>query len=126
MNFYWHTVNQIRESLPEVIIAMTGFHAMRMPEETLEKSCTDIVLRSNHVDFSLVRLVPYIEENSDWRTTCSLEGLTIRIDDGRHRSTGTFRQVEPLDKSPFLDRDLVQWKNYAYENGNFLQRFRKA
>jgi radical SAM superfamily enzyme YgiQ (UPF0313 family) len=37
------------------------------------------------------------------------------------RLTGNFIQVEPLDESPLVDRDLVQWSNYAFENGNFLQ-----
>jgi transposase len=32
-----------------------------MPEETLEQSPTDIVLRSNHIDFSLSKLIPFIE-----------------------------------------------------------------
>ena len=29
--------------------------------------------------------------------------------------------VENLDASEIVDRNLVKWKNYAYENGNFLQ-----
>jgi radical SAM superfamily enzyme YgiQ (UPF0313 family) len=94
---------------------------MRRPKETLNKSAIDIVLRSNHVDFVLRRLVPFIAENDNWRSTCDVEGLYIRVGDSNFRSTGAFRQVEPLDKSPLIDRDLVQWKNYAYENGNFLQ-----
>lgn len=121
MKFYWRTVNQLKNLLPDTIVIMTGYHSMRMPEETMAQSATDIVLRSNHVDFVLARLVPYIAGNPDWRLTCSLEGLCIRIKDNELRSTGNFRQVEPLDKAPLVDRDLVQWKNYAYENGNFLQ-----
>lgn len=121
MKFYWDTISQIRERLLETIIVMTGFHSMRMPEETLKKSSADIVLLSNHVDFSISRLIPFIEANPDWRTTCSLEGLVIRSEDGSFRSTGKFRKVEPLDKAPIVDRELVHWKNYAYENGNFLQ-----
>jgi radical SAM superfamily enzyme YgiQ (UPF0313 family) len=53
--------------------------------------------------------------------TCDVEGLTSALGDGEYRSTGNFIQVEPLDSTPLIDRDLVQWKNYAYENGNFLQ-----
>jgi radical SAM superfamily enzyme YgiQ (UPF0313 family) len=121
MKFYWRTVDRVREYLPETIIVMTGFHTMRRPEETLENSGTDIVLRSSHVDFALSRLVPIIESDPNWRQACLLEGLTIRTARGEFRSTGNFRQVEPLDKAPLVDRNLVQWKNYAYENGNFLQ-----
>jgi anaerobic magnesium-protoporphyrin IX monomethyl ester cyclase len=121
MKFYWRTVNQLKELLPGTIVIMTGYHSMRMPEETMQQSATDIVLRSNHADFVLARLVPYIAGNPDWRRTCSLEGLSIRVAGNELHSTGNFRQVEPLDKSPLVDRDLVQWKNYAYENGNYLQ-----
>lgn len=121
MKFYWDTANKLKARLPECIIVMTGYHSMRKPEETMRESVTDIVLRSNHIDFVLARLVPFIAANSSWRLTCGIEGLSIRMADGSARSTGNFVQVEPLDKSPLIDRDLVQWKSYAYENGNFLQ-----
>jgi radical SAM superfamily enzyme YgiQ (UPF0313 family) len=107
--------------LPSTICIMTGYHSMRKPEETLENSRTDVVLRSSNVDFVLPRLLEAIEGNAFWRMTCDVEGLTIALGDGEYRSTGNFIQVEPLDSTPLIDRDLVQWKNYAYENGNFLQ-----
>jgi len=121
MKFYWNTINQIKQLLPETIVVMTGFHSMRMPEETLQKSQADVVIRSSHVDFVLSRLVPFIEKNKSWRLTCSLEGLFIRMRPLELRSTGNFRQVEPLDFTPLVDRDLIGWKNYGFENGNFLQ-----
>ena len=136
MKFYWKATNELRAKLPKTIFIMTGYHSMRRPEETLEMSATDIVLRSNHVDFVLAKLLPFISEHDDWRDTCLIEGLTIRQDGstlrqaqgglslttgGSIRDTGSFRQVESLDKSPLVNRDLVNWKDYAYENGNFLQ-----
>ena len=122
MKFYWQTTNELRELLPNTIFIMTGYHSMRKPEETLEESAIDIVLRSNHADFVLAKLIPFIAANRDsWRQSLDVEGLFIRMDDGSYRSTGEFRQVEPLEKSPLVDRDLVEWKNYAFENGNFLQ-----
>lgn len=121
MKFYWRAINQLKALLPDTIVIMTGYHSMRKPEETMHESATDIVLRSNHIDFVLARLVPFIESNPDWRLTCSLEGLSIRMKGRIFRSTGNFRQVEPLDNSPIVDRDLVKWESYAYENGNFLQ-----
>ncbi len=121
MKFYWKVINEVKKQLPQTIVVMTGYHSMRKPEETMLQSKADIVLRSSHVDFVLHRLVSYIDNNKSWRLTCSLEGLHIRIKDSDVRSTGNFRQVEPLDSSPLVDRNLVQWKNYAYENGNYLQ-----
>ena len=121
MNFYWKQIKKVKNALPDTIIIMTGYHSMRKPEETLQMSPTDIVLQSNHIDFVLHRLIPVISEQTDWRQTCEVEGLWIRIGENEWRHTGAFRQVESLDASPDIDRDLVQWKNYAYENGNFLQ-----
>ena len=45
-----------------------------------------------------------------------------RVDHGAPGAfAGSFKQVEPLDNSPDVDRDLVGWKNYGYENGNFVR-----
>ena len=121
MKFYWATIDRVKDLMPNCVVVMTGYHSMRKPEETMSNSKADIVLRSSHVDFVLHRLAQIIQDSPSWRLTCRLEGLLIRLKDQEIRSTGNFRQVEPLDKSPLIDRDLVQWKNYAYENGNYLQ-----
>ncbi len=121
MKFYWQLINKLKSDRPECIVIMTGYHSMRKPEETLRRSQTDIVLRSNHIDFVLRKLVPYIDEHSNWRDECPIEGLMIRRDEKDFYDSGNFKQVEHLDLSPDIDRDLVQWKNYAYENGNYLQ-----
>ena len=121
MKFYWRVADRLKADLPGCVVIMTGYHSMRRPEETLEKSATDIVLRSNHIDFVLRKLIPYMDEHSNWREECPIEGLTIRRDEKEFYDTGNFKQIEPLDLSPDVNRDLVQWKNYAFENGNYLQ-----
>ena len=121
MKFYWNATAELKKLLPETIFIMTGYHSMRRPKETLDESPTDLVLRSNHIDFVLAKLIPFIAKNPNWRESCDIEGLVIRMNNGNTRDTGHFRQVEPLEKSPLVDRDLVQWKNYAKENGNFIQ-----
>jgi len=129
MKFYWQAITELKAALPDTIMVMTGYHAMRKPEETLDACPADIVLLSNHVDFALHRLVDHIARHPDWRTRSELEGLVIRRATGdliassqsEYHHTGSFRQVEPLDNSPLVDRALVQWQRYAYENGNFLQ-----
>jgi anaerobic magnesium-protoporphyrin IX monomethyl ester cyclase len=121
MKFYWHIVDRLKELLPRTLICMTGYHSMRRPNETLDNCSADFVITSSHVDFVLSRLVPFMEANTDWRIHCDIEGLVIRMEGGLLRSTGAFRQVEPLEKSPLINRDLVRWKDYAFENGNFLQ-----
>jgi anaerobic magnesium-protoporphyrin IX monomethyl ester cyclase len=122
IKFYWAEINKLKLALPNCIIVLTGFHSLRRPDETLVNSACDIVLKSSHVDFVLTKLVTFIEDHPlNWRSTCKVEGLLIRLDDGTFHNTGNFKQVEPLDNSPDVDRDLVHWTHYAYENGNFLQ-----
>ena len=121
MHFYWDLINKLKGDLPKTVIVMTGYHSMRQPEETMKMSMTDVVLKSNNIDFVLRELAGFISSNSFWRQTCNIEGLVIRQSENEWRDTGSFIQVEPLDESPLIDRDLVKWKNYAYENGNFLQ-----
>ena len=121
MKFYWHSVDLIKQKLPNSIVIMTGYHSMRKPEETMQMCNADMVLRSSNVDFALHRLIPGIDGDKNWRVNYKGEGMLIRLENGDLRSTGDFRQVEPLDNSPLVNRDLVKWKNYAFENGNFLQ-----
>ncbi len=121
MKFYWAQVDKVKAALPRCVVVMTGYHSMREPRETMANCRADVVLQSNHIDFVLHRLVPYIGEHADWRDTCDIEGLMIRREDDTLRHTGSFKRVENLDLSPDVDRDLVQWKRYAYENGNYLQ-----
>ena len=121
MKFYWRLCDKLKGCLPKSTIVMTGYHSMRQPEETIRNSAVDVVLRSSNIDFVLPRLVRFIEKNLFWRMSCDIEGLTISLGAGDVRSTGNFIQVEPLDDTPLVDRDLVQWKHYAFENGNFLQ-----
>ena len=121
MKFYWKTIGRLKEALPSCLIVLTGYHSMRAPQESLENSRADIILRSNHVDFVLPKLAAFIAENSDWRRTLPVDGLLFRGHGGLIQSTGNFSQVEPLENSPLVDRDLVRWRDYAYENGNYLQ-----
>lgn len=121
MKFFWKLCDDLKKELPNTVLIMTGYHSMRRPKETLENSSCDVVIKSNHVDFILVRLIEDLQTLSDWKNNTKIEGLSIRSSNGEIRDTGHFIQVEPLDLSPIIDRDLVQWKNYAFENGNFLR-----
>lgn len=120
MKFYWSLVDKIKKSLPNIIVIFSGYHSMRRPEETFSNSNADIVLLGSNVDFILKDLIPYIDSHTNWRLTCDTPNVMIRMSEKDFRKTGTYRQIEKLDDSPDIDRDLVSWKNYAYENGNFL------
>jgi hypothetical protein len=57
MKFYWSLIDRIKSHIPKSIIVMTGYHSMRKPEETLLESSTDVVLKSNHIDFVLTKSI---------------------------------------------------------------------
>lgn len=120
MQYYWDLSNRLRELLPKTILIMTGYHSMRKPIESFNNSKIDVVITSNHIDFVILRLLTFIRDNSDWKKTCKVPGVFIK-NENEIRDNGRFIQVEPLDKSEIINRDLVNWKDYAFENGNFLQ-----
>jgi radical SAM superfamily enzyme YgiQ (UPF0313 family) len=118
MKFMWETVNKVKNSLPNSIVVMTGYHSMKMPDETFEKSKTDIVVLSNHVDFVLLKLANNIKKNKNLDELI-VDGIALRKNDKIVKLS--FKKVENINNSELIDRDLINWKNYAYENGNFLQ-----
>ena len=122
MDFMWNTVNEIKSELKDSIVIMTGYHSMRKPEETLKMSKTDLVVLSNHVDFVLEKLVNEIS-NFDKKVLINLEtdSICYKNSKGELINNKSFKKIENVNLSSIIDRDLVKWKNYAYENGNFLQ-----
>lgn len=122
MDFMWNTVNEIKSELKDSIVIMTGYHSMRKPEETLKMSKTDLVVLSNHVDFVLEKLVNEIS-NFDKKVLINLktDSICYKNSKGELINNKSFKKIENVNLSSIIDRDLVKWKNYAYENGNFLQ-----
>jgi radical SAM superfamily enzyme YgiQ (UPF0313 family) len=120
MHFMWETINKIKSKLKNSLIIMTGYHSMRKPEETLNNSLTDIVILSNHVDFVLDKLMDDLKVSNFSIKKLSCDGIAYKNSNGEFINQ-SFKKVENINNSEIIDRDLVQWKNYAYENGNFLQ-----
>jgi len=118
MKFMWDTINKVKLALPKSIIIMTGYHSMRMPDETFENSKTDIVMLSNHIDFVLLKIANSLKVNKNLNDL-NIDGIALRKNDQTVKLS--FKKVENINNSELIDRDLIKWKNYAYENGNFLQ-----
>jgi len=118
MKFMWETINKVKLALPKSTIIMTGYHSMRMPDETFENSKTDIVMLSNHIDFVLLKIANSLKVNKNINDL-NIDGIALRKNDKTVKLS--FKKVENINNSELIDRDLIKWKNYAYENGNFLQ-----
>ena len=57
MKFLWDLSSKIKKKLPNTILCLGGYHAMRMPQESLLNSSFDIILKSTNVDFVLLKLM---------------------------------------------------------------------
>ena len=80
MNFIWNTINELKEKLKETIIVLTGYHSMRKPVESFEKSKVDIVILSNHVDFVLNELIDELISKKNYNNINDLttNGISFR------------------------------------------------
>lgn len=111
---HWAVIKDIKEVSSGTIVAVFGDHVTALPEETLENSKADYVLTGGDYDFLLFNLVEYLDGKEK-----RLEPGIYFKEKGETRSTGRFVLNHDLDTLPFIDRDLTNWRLYAYKNGNF-------
>jgi len=114
----WAIVNDIKNSaktnkIPK--IAVFGDHVTALPEETMQNSKVDFVLTGGDYDFLLLSLVKAIQ-NNDFN---SIEPGIYYRRNGEINNSGKFKLNHDLDSLPFIDRELTNWKLYAFENGNY-------
>ncbi len=121
MQFLWDLSDKLKELLPSTILIIGGYHAMRQPQETLLKSSFDIVLKSTNIDFVLLEICKELDNNKLKLFNLNTNGIAYKEYSSKDKiiDKGSFKMVENLDASEIIDRDLIKWKNYAYENGNF-------
>lgn len=121
---HWRIINDIRKKSRSVIfplIALVGDHVTALPEESMQNSLVDFVITGGDFDFLLKNLCDCIQvDNLSFKlNTEELEpGIWYR-DNGVIRNSGAFQLNHDLNSLPFIDRDLVQWELYAYNNGNY-------
>ncbi|MDA0039935.1 radical SAM protein [Brachyspira hyodysenteriae] len=80
----------------------------------MQKSKTDFILTGGDYDFLLLNLVNHIN-NGDKLS----KGIYYRTSNGNIKNTGKFELEESLDRLPFIDRNLTNWKLYSKTNEYF-------
>ena len=110
---YWTLLDDLKHRFPDMRTVLMGDHVTALPEESLVNSHVDFVLTGGDFDVSLLALADHLAEGKPMPP-----GLYFR-DDGAIRNTGHFETLSRLAQLPFIDRELTQWKLYAYNNGNF-------
>jgi len=112
---HWRIIDDIKELVPEARVVLVGDHITALPRESMENSRVDYVIEGGDYDFLLLNLVDYLEGKAELEP-----GIWFR-ENGRIKSSGSFRLDHDLDGLPFIDRDLTRWWLYSEKNGNFKE-----
>ncbi len=116
---FWGIVDEIKARADwDLKVALYGDHVTALPEETLANCGVDFVVTGGDYDFMLLSLAEALKGGSF--DPSRLEGGFWWREGDRLRSNGSFdNRRHRLDELPRIDRDLTQWRLYAYDNGNF-------
>jgi anaerobic magnesium-protoporphyrin IX monomethyl ester cyclase len=112
---HWQVVDDIKKVVPETRVVLVGDHVTALPRESMENSKVDYVLTGGDYDFLLLNLVEYLKGKGELEP-----GVWFR-QNGRIKSSASFRLDHDLDDLPFIDRDLTKWRLYSEKNGNFKE-----
>lgn len=128
---HWKIMKDLKKKFPKMILVWCGDHVTFMPKETFDNSPVDFILTGGDYDFLIVNLADHLTKGTE------LEGgIWFRAGDKRVKQepgkieksdggldlacSGPQKLKHVLDELPFVDRDLTQWKRYAYANGNYM------
>lgn len=114
INYIWDTIEALKERYSNVYIVAAGDHVTALPEETMEKSKADFIITGGDYDFLLLNLVNHINNGEKLN-----KGIYYRTSNGSIKNTGKFELTETLDRLPFIDRNLTNWKLYSKQNDYF-------
>lgn len=115
----WAIANELKLRQPNIKIVFFGDHVTALPEESFLNSRVDFVLVGGDYDFLMLNLCDSIKEYDSGFSPSLLEpGIYYREFD-EIKNSGAFKLNHDLNVLPFIDRDLTNWKLYAYKNGNF-------
>lgn len=92
---------------------LVGDHVTALPEESMQACRVAAILTGGDWDFLLKSFLAAQGDAAQYEP-----GIWYRAD-GEVKNTGPFRLDHDLNAAPWIDRELVNWRLYAYRNGNF-------
>jgi len=113
---HWDTINKLKLANENLKIILFGDHVTALPEESFENSKVDFVLTGGDYDFLLLNLANVLRDRASMTT---LESGIYYREGSVIKNSGKFKLNHNLDSLPFIDRELTNWRYYAYKNGNF-------
>ncbi len=110
---HWKIINSLKKKLKKTIFVLAGDHLTALPKESFLHSKVDYVLTGGDYDFLLLSLVNHLSKREKLSP-----GIYYRAK-SQIRSTGPSKLNHSLEDLPLIDRDLTQYKLYAYKNSNY-------
>ncbi|HOV21710.1 MAG TPA: radical SAM protein [bacterium] len=107
IKYHWIISEKIKRKFPQIITCIIGDHITVLPEETMKNSKFDFVLTGGDFDFYMLQLVQFLSGKEKIPS-----GLWYREKNGKIKNTGKFILIDNLDSLPFINREIVPWKNY--------------
>lgn len=104
INWIWEIAKDIKSHCKDTKIAMFGDHVMCKPQESIDKGI-DYVINCGDYDYGALMLVNALSKDQD-----SVPQIF------------TVPNMASMDNLPFLDRDIVPWRNY-YESWRHKDTF---
>ena len=119
---HWKIIGQIKTKNPQLKTVLFGDHVTALPEESLLHSKVDFVITGGDYDFLLLNLCDFLSRKTKSGFQVQLEPGIYWREGEEIKNSGVFKLEHNLDSLPFIDRDLTEWKLYAYKNGNYKRR----
>lgn len=112
----WTIIDKLKSELPNSVIVLMWDHATWFPEESFHQCKVDYVMASWDFDFALLDLVKFL----NWEQEMRAWWYWKEGDEIKNSWKRNVREKEyDLNSLPFIDRELVKYKLYAYKNWNF-------
>ncbi|MBM3890458.1 MAG: hypothetical protein FJ388_15205, partial [Verrucomicrobia bacterium] len=145
----WKIVNRMKSLRPQTKFVLMGDHITALPEESLVECNVDYCLSGGDFDFAVLNLIAHLTKNEPlepgvyfWRDEAARREAQPRLR-GRAMETELWEKAQvarengvpsvdgivctgafgplrhDLTSLPMIDRELSNWKLYAYDNCNF-------
>jgi len=117
---HWKIVDDLKETFKSYEFQVPSFvligdHATAMPQESLENSQVDYIICGGDFDFILLSIANKLSGHGEFEG-----GVWWKDENGEIKNSGAYDlHSHSLDELPMIDRELTNWKAYAYKNGNF-------
>ncbi|MDD5005797.1 MAG: radical SAM protein [Candidatus Omnitrophica bacterium] len=113
---HWKIIDEIKKQNPKIKVVLCGDHVTALPEESMRNSQVDFILTGGDYDFLLLNLCRVLKDGGSYD---SFEPGIYYRNNAEIKNSGQFILNHNLDGLPFIDRELTNWKLYAFKNGNF-------